>query len=157
MNPINPEQGHEADDSGRERLAYQGLLDAVASVEGLIVDTPQRHSLAWLVEQYKQEAPESWEERVDQLRQEILAHNRSGGVFAVSHALAEQIDQRYLAFLDEEMKRADELTSKKLEAIRFMKARSRSFGQRGKEKGEPTSFGGVSKEYLPDWYYQPPE
>lgn len=135
--------------------SYREFMSAIEQVPDLRISTSKKASIAWLIERVKQENPQDWQTKVQEMKETVETLNKKGGKFEVSHFLGREINNRYTAFLKERIQReTDEQIKKNLKTMIKMTEDNSQFAQKAREQNETVSFGGVSLDYTPDWYYE---
>ncbi|NQT50317.1 hypothetical protein HQ571_06515 [Candidatus Kuenenbacteria bacterium] len=134
---------------------YQNLLELLKGIEGLnIENTSAQVSLAFLIEEIKKKNPDNWEDQLKKFIDKINEANTKDGYTAVSWLLSESISSAYMAFLEKRKQEVqDESLKRKIEIIKKMAENSLSFNSKTHDQGKPVAFGGVSLDYIPEWYH----
>lgn len=136
----------------KKLYSYQELIRACDKVEGMIIRTTQKTSLAWLVEEFSKENPIQWQQKIREVRDEIVKRNAMSGKVGVSQFLLRLISEKYSEVLEKEiMLEKDEEARKSLEEMVKLVNFHLNDLKECEEKNEATSFGGVSIEFLPEW------
>lgn len=137
----------------KKLYSYQELIGVCNKVEGMIIRTTQKTSLAWLVEELSKENPVQWQQKIREIRDEIVKRNAISGKVGVSQFLLRLISEKYLGVLEKEiMIEKDEEAKRSLEEmVKLVNFHLNDLNER-EEKNEATSFGGVSIEFTPEWF-----
>jgi len=139
----------------RERELYNELMDCLREIEDLRLDLQSPgESLAFLIEELKHKNPESWEEDVFSLIEEIRELNLIEGKPGVTWFLTGYINSIYMNFLDRRKEKFidDRNTLEIIEIMKEMTQLSTEFARKSYEDGQSVTFGGVSRDYIPEWY-----
>src|SRR3989338_2091274 len=132
---------------------YKDLIDMLNAVEGIIIDTSQKISIAFIIEEMKNKNPEGWRDELKEFKDKIENKAKEGGEAEVSWFLSEYISAVYLDFLkmrEESVK--DEALKKRIGMIRENSEENLNFRRKHHKEGEPVAFGGVSMDYTPEWH-----
>ncbi len=134
---------------------YESLVKQIKEVEGLKLETVSpKISLAFLIEEMKKKNPEEWQNELKVFRKKINEIKKPEGKVGVSWLLSERISSAYIEFLKERAdKSKDEIPKRKLGIIREIAEQWLEFNRETHERGQSVSFGGVSLDYVPKWYY----
>jgi hypothetical protein len=102
----------------------------------------------------KHKNPESWEEDVFSLIEEIRELNLLEGKSGVTWFLTGYINSIYMKFLDRRKEKFidDRNTLEIIEIMKEMTHLSTEFARKSYEEGQSVTFGGVSRDYIPEWY-----
>jgi len=139
----------------REIELYNELLKCLREIEDLRLDLQSpTESLAFLIEEMKHKNPESWEEDVFSLIEEIRELNLLEGKSGVTWFLTGYINSIYMKFLDRRKEKFidDRNTLEIIEIMKEMTHLSTEFARKSYEEGQSVTFGGVSRDYIPEWY-----
>lgn len=111
-------------------------------------------AIAFLIEIMSKKNPESWQNDFEKFKKNVNETMRKGGKIEVSWFLSEFINNIYIDFLKkrEEGVENEEL-KRKLGIIRQMQENSLEFNRKTHQDGKQVAFGGILKEYIPEWYY----
>ncbi len=139
----------------QELLVFDNLLHQVVDVVGIELQTiTSKASLAFLIERKKVDNPDNWVNDITTLKMGISKSNEATGKAGVSWLLSDEIFEAYSKFLDQKIAETDDKTMKtKLGLIKKLAEQNWDFNRKAQEAGKPISFGGVSKEFIPKWYY----
>ncbi|MEQ8222612.1 MAG: hypothetical protein ABRQ37_09950 [Candidatus Eremiobacterota bacterium] len=139
----------------REIELYNELLECLREIEAIRLDVKSpKESLAFLIEEMKHKNPESWEEDVFSLMEKIRELNLLEGKAGVTWFLTGYINSIYINFLDRRKEKFidDRNTLEIIEIMKEMTHLSTEFGRKSYEEGQPVTFGGISGDYIPQWY-----
>ncbi|HPZ07821.1 MAG TPA: hypothetical protein PL110_06895 [Candidatus Eremiobacteraeota bacterium] len=134
---------------------YNDLLDELREVEGLRLDLQSSmESLAFLIEEMKKKNPGNWQRDLGVLKRSIYELNEKEGKGGVSFLLTRKINSIYIDFLN---KRKEQVKHNKdtvsiIETMKEMTEESTEFAHKSYEHGQAVIFGGVSTDYIPEWY-----
>lgn len=96
MHPVRPvEQG--GAEFERELQAFRGLLDELSTVPDVL--RSEQMATAFVIEDVKREAPDAWEDRLGNLRNELRVSREREGIPGLTWRLAQEIHHRYDGFL----------------------------------------------------------
>lgn len=139
--------------------AYLELMALIEQVPDLKMMTSQKTNIAWLIERMRQENPLDWQIKIREMAETVRKLNESGGKFEVSHFLNQEINNRYIVFLEKMLQQddIDEKRKQNLEIMIKMTQDDSQFAEQAMAKNEAVSFGGVSLDYTPEWYYSLPK
>ena len=134
---------------------YKELLAILGAVEELKIETTSpKVSLAFMIEEMKNNNPEGWREDLKRFKDGIEQVAHKDGKFGVTWMVCEAISSTYIAFLERRKQEVqDDSMQRKLEIIKQMAEDSFQFNLRIRERGGSVAFGGVSLDYVPQWYY----
>lgn len=147
---------HEAMQKKRERYKselaeFKSLLAVLRMVPDLDID---EISVAFVIEEIKKQNPNTWQADLEKLRIFITEAFQKEGETGVSWLMSRLVTDIYLKFLVKRKESVDDPDLKlKLDIMKKMTESAQSFCDQLHEKGEPGSFGGVSLDYAPEWYY----
>ncbi|MEQ8190118.1 MAG: hypothetical protein ABRQ39_19260 [Candidatus Eremiobacterota bacterium] len=139
----------------REIELYNELLECLEEIGDFKLNFQSpRESLAFLIEEMKHKNPESWEEDVFSLMEEIKELNLIEGKPGVTWFLTRYINSVYVNFLDRRKEKFtdDRNTLEIIEIMKEMTQLSTEFARKSYEDGQPVTFGGISRDYIPQWY-----
>ena len=138
-----------------EAEEYKGLLKQLQAVKGLKLEAESpKASLAFLIEKMKKKNPDGWREDLKRFRGCIDQAARRTGKVDVTWVVAEATSSTYIEFLERKKREVqDESLKRKLEMIKEMAENSLNFNRKTHAQGQPVAFGGVSLDYIPQWYY----
>jgi hypothetical protein len=134
---------------------YESLLEQLKGVEGIKLElTSHRESLAFLIEEMKQKNPEGWQDDLKKIKERLDQTAKQEGEVGVKWVLSETISSTYIVFLSRRQEEVlDKNLKRKIEIMKKMAKNSLEFNRRVHEQGQPVAFGGVSRSYIPEWYY----
>lgn len=139
-----------------EIAAHKELTLQIESVKDLKIDTTtSKSSLAFLIEETKKKNPSAWQNDVEKLKKEIDETEKAEERVGVVWLIASKIDSAYIEFLTKRIAdvKDDGPLKEKLRLIKQMAEKNSEFRRRIYEKGQAGGFGGVSLDYIPNWYY----
>lgn len=134
-----------------EMRAYQELLDLTRDVP--YFSRPEQYTLAFIIEDARQKAPEHWEQDITTLKDELQSAKEHGDLPAFTWRLAQEFNQRYIAFLGElEPQEQDSIRQKNLETLRKGLTDDMKIRQKAYQSGERVPIGTVIPEHVPEWF-----
>lgn len=138
-----------------EIAAYKKLRSRIEKVEDLKLNTEtSKSSLAFLIEEMKKKNPGEWQNDVGELMKEIdEAEKKERNVGVIWH-ISERIDSAYIEFLTKRIAEVkDEKLKERVALIKQIAEEKLEFRRKNYEDGQAVGFGGVSRDYIPKWYY----
>ncbi len=135
---------------------YNKLIISLEKVPDLDIvnSTSKKISTAWLIDRIKEKNKQDWQKKVEEIIDSVDMLNKKGGELEVNYFLNQKINDEYLSFLEEKNKnQTDEGLKKKFESLMRMTKDSSAYTQEAKTRNKVTSFGGVSLDYVPKWYF----
>ncbi len=156
-NPIStPDRRNQA---SKERFQseiqeYDNLLQSLKGVEGLSIDNESaRISLAFLLQEMREKKPTNWHNMVRDFIADIGLVNKKEGEIGVSWLLSENISSAYTDFLKKRANNTgDQSLKRKLVLIGKNAEQNLEFNRKAHGQGQSVDFGGVSMDYIPEWY-----
>ncbi|MEQ8168876.1 MAG: hypothetical protein ABRQ38_08250 [Candidatus Eremiobacterota bacterium] len=139
----------------REIELYNELIECLKEIGDFRLNFQSPgESLAFLIEEIKHKNPESWEEDVFSLIEEIRELNLTEGKAGVTWFLTRYINSVYVNFLDRRKEKFthDKNTLEIIEIMKEMTQLSTEFARKSYEDGQAVTFGGISGDYIPEWY-----
>lgn len=139
----------------QEIEAYNNLLKCLGEVEDLKLNLRSpRESLAFLIEEMKNKNQQDWQEEVFSLEEEIREINLLEGKAGVTWFLTRFINSLYMGFLDKRKAKFidDRNTLEIIEIMKEMTQLSTEFARKSYEEGQSVTFGGISRDYIPQWH-----
>lgn len=139
-------------ETDKKVYSYNELIKTCNKVDGIRLETTQKTSLAWMIEEYSKGDPIRWQQEIRELRDEIIKRNETSGKVGVSQFLSRQISEKYLEVLEKEiMIEKDEERKNGLENMVKMVNYQLDKLKECEDKNVATSFGGVSIKRIPAW------
>jgi len=134
---------------------YKELLEYLKEMAHFEFQTENsKVALAFLIEIMSEKNPENWQNDFEKFKKNVDEAMKKGGKVEVSWFLSEFISNIYIDFLKKrEESVEDEELKRKLVIIRQMQENSMEFNRKTHQNGEQVAFGGILKEYIPEWYY----
>jgi len=133
---------------------YNGLMGLISGVEGLTTNLKtHKISVAFLIDEMKKANPDGWQEDIKSLKDDISKADEKGGFKEVGWLLSEKISNTYINFLQKREDEAQGELKEKLQVIKEMVQDDLDFCAITHMNKSAVSFGGVSVDYAPDWYY----
>lgn len=133
---------------------YEEIVGYLKQIKDLRLDTESsKMSLAFLIENLKNKNPQRWLENLEKITEKINEIKKREGKIGVSWFLSELITKDYTEFLEKkEEETKDNFLKRKLRIMKEIQQKNLEFNRKAYQKGQPVSFGGVSMDYIPEWY-----
>ena len=138
-----------------EAREYKNLLSKLQGVHGLPLDNrSSRMSLAFLVEEAKNQNPDNWQNDIKELNSDIDRAAKTKGSAGVSELMSEKVTTAYMNFLDRKKEECpDESGKNKLDIMKDIAQDDLDYSKELCAQGKAVGFGGVSIDHIPPWYY----
>ncbi|MBI4449739.1 hypothetical protein HY634_01655 [Candidatus Uhrbacteria bacterium] len=146
-------EGGPVDPFERERRAFGGLLEPLRDVPDF--SRAEQRAVAFIVEDIKRASPEAWEHAVESLRDALQAARVQKGIPGITWRLAQEIYERYTAFLARCLvEEQDPVRRENLEILQ--RGIQRDFVTRDEMQsaGKRCPTGSVILEHVPQWFPQ---
>lgn len=137
----------------RELQAFRGLLNELSDVPDLL--RSERMATAFVVEDFKREASEAWENKVNALREELRTLQGQEGVPGVTWRLAQEVHGRYSAHLARCLE--EERDETRRGNLQFLQRRIQGAFETRRaayEAKQRVPIGSVILEHVPRWFAQ---
>lgn len=137
----------------RELQAFRGLLEELRTAPDVL--RSEEMATAFVVEDFKREVPEAWENKLGDLRNELRASREREGVPGLTWQLAQEVYQRYDRFLTQCLQ--EEQNPVRQENLRRLQQSVQgdfSTRREAYEAGRRVPIGSVILEHVPRWFAQ---
>ncbi len=148
------EAGREREKFRDELAEYSRLVETLSGIAGLAPDNESaKISLAFLLSEMKQADPEKWAGNAEKFRQEVSALASARGAGEADRLVNERVGTAYRGALDRRMAAAAEpLQKAKLEMMKKLYDQLDGFKSMLQVKGGVSGYGGVSVDFMPEWF-----